>query len=175
MNQFQSSDANPGTVIVVLGAAVWSRGQPSPALRRRTLHGGRLLLAGKAAKIIASGGLGEHPPSEAKVMRGLLVAQGVPEQAIILDENSFTTFDSAVQAKVLMRANGLEEAIIVTDRYHILRGLLAFRAMGVRATGSCPAVRFGDIPPRKWLWYYLRELAALPWYLARLARHYFGG
>ena len=166
--------ADSVTVVVVLGAAVWPSGKPSPALRRRTLHGGQFILTQQAGKIIVSGGVGEHPPSEAMVMRSLLVAQGVSERDIILDENSLTTFDSAVRVKALMQAHGLRQAIIVTETFHIFRGLLAFRGLGIRASGRCPPVKFGEIPLRKLAWYYLRELAAIPWYLVRLARHYLG-
>ena len=61
-------------VIVVLGAAVWEGGQPSPALKRRLLHGVKLWKEGNAKYIIVSGGIGKHPPSEAAVMKKLATA-----------------------------------------------------------------------------------------------------
>jgi vancomycin permeability regulator SanA len=44
-------------VIVVLGAAVWPGGQPSPTLQRRTLHAVDLLQRGYATYLLVTGGL----------------------------------------------------------------------------------------------------------------------
>ena len=69
------------TAIVVLGAAVLAEG-PSPALRRRIALAARLWHAGRGAAVIGSGGLGRHPPAEARAIRDGLVAAGVPPAAV---------------------------------------------------------------------------------------------
>ena len=54
-------------VIVVLGAAVWPGGQPSPALQRRVMHAVDLMQRGYAAYLLVTGGMGQYPPTEASV------------------------------------------------------------------------------------------------------------
>ena len=65
-------------VIVVLGAAVWPGGQPSPALQRRILHAVDLWQQGYAVYLLVTGGVGKYPPAEAAVMQRLAVAHGIP-------------------------------------------------------------------------------------------------
>jgi hypothetical protein len=64
-------------VIVVLGAAVWKDGQPSPADGRRVLHAVDLLRKGRADFLLATGVLGKYPSSEARVMWDIALNEGV--------------------------------------------------------------------------------------------------
>jgi len=70
-------------VIIVLGAAVWAGGVPSPALRRRALHAVELFQQGLSDVLIVSGGIGKNPPSEARIMRRLAVQQGISEKKLL--------------------------------------------------------------------------------------------
>src|SRR5215211_7207081 len=78
-------------VIVVLGAAVWSDGQPSPALQRRILHAVDLLQRGYAGYLLVTGGVGKYPPAEAAVMQRLAVAHGIPFQHILCEDQATST------------------------------------------------------------------------------------
>ena len=69
--------------IVVLGAAVWPGGQPSPALQRRVMHAVDLLQQGYAAYLLVTGGVGKYPPTEAEVMQRLAVAHGIPRRCVL--------------------------------------------------------------------------------------------
>ena len=153
-------------VIVVLGAAVWPGEQPSPALRRRVLHAVDLLQHGYATRLLVTGGVGKHPPAEAEVMQRIAVAHGIPRASIVVEDQATSTFESAWRCRELLRQHGWSHVLIVTDRYHLTRALLAFRSLGVRAVGSAvpgkPARRLW----RRWQ-YYLRERLALAWYLGR--------
>ncbi|MDX8351680.1 YdcF family protein [Cognatiyoonia sp. IB215182] len=122
------------TAIILLGAAVWPNG-PSPTLRRRSAHAATLWHAERAAQIIACGGFGAHPPSEAAAMRDLLIAAGVPESAIVLEDQSTTTLENIQNALPLLPG---KEVIIVTDRYHAKRALMVARHFGLQATADCP-------------------------------------
>ncbi len=155
-------------VIIVLGAAVWRGGEPSPALRRRVSHAVELLQAGQGRMLLMTGGLGTHPPPEAHVMRQLAMAQGIPDTRILLEDQATSTFQSALRCTRILRQHGWSTALIVTDRYHLPRALLSFRAMGVRAQGSAP--QGGRYSRRRWkVWYYrIRELLALGCYIPRL-------
>ncbi len=81
--------------LVVLGAAVRRDGTPSPALARRIALAARLHREGVALTVIASGGLGRHPPAEAQAIRDGLLAAGVPPAAVIEEDRARSTYENA--------------------------------------------------------------------------------
>ena len=153
-------------VIVVLGAAVWPGGQPSPTLQRRVMHAVDLLQRGYAGYLLVTGGVGKYPPAEAEVMQRLALAHGIPSKNILCEDQATSTFASALRCCDLLRQRGWSRVLVVTDRYHLPRALLAFRSCGLYAVGSAapgtPARRLR----RRW-YYYLREGLAFLWYLVR--------
>ncbi|OEU68069.1 MAG: hypothetical protein BBJ57_11840 [Desulfobacterales bacterium PC51MH44] len=155
-------------VIVVLGAAVWPGGIPSPSLRRRVLHAVELLQCGRSDVIIFSGGIGKNPPSEAQIMRQLAIEHGVSKDDIIIEEAAKSTFDSAVACSWIICENGWATALIVTDRYHLIRSAFLFRRFGIRVI--CSAPEDSGFGPRRWKWWYLytREFLAFPWSIFRV-------
>ena len=167
----KAKDDDRFTVIVILGAAVWPGGKPSPTLKRRTLHASSLYKRKRGKKIIASGGLGENPPTEAVVMKQILLADGVEEKDIILDEKSLTTFDSAVNVRKILRQNHYSDVILVTSSYHVVRSLLAFRSLGIKAKASASPEKKGETDYNNLAWLHVREILALPWYVALALFH----
>jgi vancomycin permeability regulator SanA len=126
-----------GRLIVVLGAAVWPGGLPSPTLRRRTEWGIKLFLGGGFDRLVFSGGLGLNPPAEAEVMARIAIEQGVPEAVIVRDMAAKTTIETAAFAAALPGAAELQ-FVAVTDLYHGPRTWLAFKAYKLDAHLSCP-------------------------------------
>ena len=158
------------TVALIFGAAVWPEG-PSPTLRRRTRHAARLWHAGKVSHLIPCGGIGAHPPSEAEAMRRLLLADGVPESAITLEDRSTTTLENVSYALPILEHLGTNEVLVVTDRLHAPRALMTARAFGLQARASSPSLRGAH--PGQSLRMALRELPACVlygWKLHRLRR-----
>ena len=153
-------------VIVVLGAAVWPDGQPSPALQRRILHAVDLLQRGYAAHLLVTGGVGKYPPAEAAAMQRLAVAYGIPPQHILCEAQATSTFESALLCCDMLRQRGWTRVLVVTDRYHLPRTLFAFWSCGLCAAGSAAPGKPARRLWRRW-YYYLREGLALPWYLVR--------
>jgi vancomycin permeability regulator SanA len=162
-------DARPADVILVLGSAVWPNEQPSPSLRARTQKAIELYQAGHASHLILSGGLGRYPPEEAEVMRRLAEAAGVPAEALILDMEAHSTWESITQAREILDHEGWETVIIVSDPFHITRALLMAEDLGIVAYGS-PAL---DSPtytlPTRRAFYTSREVLAVWWYLLQRA------
>jgi vancomycin permeability regulator SanA len=160
-------DARPADVILVLGSAVWPNEQPSPSLRSRTQRAITLYQDGLASHLILSGGLGRYPPEEAEVMRRLAETAGVPAEAMILDVEAHSTWESITQAREIMDQEGWETVIIVSDPFHITRALLMAEDLGIVAYGS-PAL---DSPtytlPTKRVFYTSREVLAVWWYLVQ--------
>ena len=127
--------------VLVLGAAVWPGGVPSPTLRRRALHGASVVLAGRASDLVACGGLGRHPPTEAEAITQVCLAAGVAAARIHPEPQSTTTIENIRFALPILARIGTDRVIVVTDWYHAPRALLVARHMGLRATASCPGLR----------------------------------
>ena len=153
-------------VIVVLGAAVWPGGQPSPTLQRRVMHAVDLMQQGYAVYLLVTGGMGHYPPTEAEVMQRLAVAHGISSQCVLREEQATSTFESALLCCDILRQHGWSRVLLVTDRYHLPRALLAFHSCGIRAVGSATTGKPARHLRQRWH-YYLREWLALPWYLVR--------
>jgi uncharacterized SAM-binding protein YcdF (DUF218 family) len=151
--------------VVVLGCSV--RGaEPSPALIRRVECGVLCFARGDApVLLLCGGGPGDRP--EARVMRDIAIARGVPAPAILLESRSRNTFENAIETARLMRANGLASLVLVSDRYHLPRASLLFRRAGL-------AVLATDHPPTRGFWHEMplvaRETLAFGLSLLRLLR-----
>ena len=131
--QSTRDEAQPADVIVVLGAAEY-RGRPSPVLRARLDHALELYQRKLAPLILTTGGAGGDPVfTEAGVGRAYLMSNGVPSEAIIVEEESESTLESTAMAGEIMRRMGLHSAIVVSDGYHIYRvkKMLQFRGLNV--------------------------------------------
>jgi vancomycin permeability regulator SanA len=112
---------------LVFGAEVRADGAPSAALRNRILAGVDLYQAGKVETLVMSG---EAP--EPVVMQDLAVEVGVPEDAILLDEGGLRTYDTCYRA---INVYGYEEAIVVTQDFHLPRALYLCHFMGIDVQG----------------------------------------
>jgi uncharacterized SAM-binding protein YcdF (DUF218 family) len=135
-------DGNRTTrAILVLGAAVWSGGRPSPTLERRTAKAARLWHEGAGQVVIPCGGVGRYPPSEAEVMRTLLGAAGVPDSAIHLEDTSTSTAENITEAKLILDRLGIGAVVIVSDAYHLPRARMIARRSGLEVETASPPLR----------------------------------
>lgn len=167
--QAQTDEARPADAIIVLGSSVWPGERASPSLQARTRKAIRLYQAGYAPALIFCGGLGDYPPTEAEMMRRLAQRAGIPDQAMELDETSYSTEENLGHAKQIMDAHGWRTALIVSDPFHLLRAKTIAGDLGIEAYGS-PA---SDSPTyttlRLRVWYTSREVLGWVWYQATRA------
>ena len=154
-------------VAVVLGAQVLPGGRASRTLEARVHHAARLYTGGRVGLIIATGGLGEHPPSEAEVMARILLKHGVPEDAILREERALNTWDSARRVAKMTRGLGTAGVLVVTDPLHCVRAVAAFERSGLLAWGE--PVYSSPMWRKKWMrrGQLVREIGALVWYRIR--------
>ncbi|MCE2489337.1 MAG: YdcF family protein [Anaerolineae bacterium] len=152
--------AAPADVIVLLGAGLEPGDRPSRAMARRVRHVAGLLQRGLASHVICSGGTGAgRSRSEAAVCGEILQGQGVPADAILLEEGSHSTEENARFSQALIEARGWQRVILVSDGYHLLRARWLFERIGQPVLTS-PA----PDPPLTWhVAYVLREVAAFYW------------
>lgn len=140
----ERDQAAPVDAIVVLGAAAYDA-QPSPVFEARIEHGLDLYRDGYAKTLIFTGGYGGSRArfSESQVARRYALRQGVPEDAILIEAVSRTTYDNLVEARRLMLDHDLRRVIIVSDPLHMARALRLSRRLGIDALGSpTPSTRF---------------------------------
>ena len=152
---------------VVLGTQVLPGGRPSRTLEARVRHAARLHAAGRLDRVLVTGGVGKHPPSEAEVMARILRREGVPREDIRLEDEAESTWDSARLVAGIVAGEGVEEVLAVTDPLHCVRTVAAFRRAGLIARAEpvysspmwrVPWLRRGQL---------LRESGALVWYGVR--------
>lgn len=116
--------------ILVLGAAEYS-GRPSPVYRARLDHAYQLFQEGIAPLIITSGGSGKDPKySEGEVGRDYLLSKGVPEVNLIAETQADNTDESTQRVAVIMRVNGFESVLLVSDAYHLFRAKRMMQRQG---------------------------------------------
>ena len=66
-------------------------------------------------------------------------------------------------AAIIARTHPASPVVVASDRYHLARCVLLFRLYGVEARGLRIESGLTANGPLRWLYYYLRECAALPW------------
>jgi uncharacterized SAM-binding protein YcdF (DUF218 family) len=119
--QANVDDAQPADIIVVLGAAEY-RGKPSPVLRARLEHALSLYQQKYAPFVLTTGGAGGDPRfTESEVGRNFLLSNGVPPEAIVMEDEGDSTIHSAVAVAEIMDRMRLRSCIIVSDSYHLYR------------------------------------------------------
>jgi uncharacterized SAM-binding protein YcdF (DUF218 family) len=157
--------AQESDVIIVLGAGLNDDETPGYALTRRSLHAAELWKQGYAPNIICSGGYtGGHQRSEADGCREILLSQGIPSGAIVLENQSHSTEENAIYSRSILEANNWSTAILVTDSFHILRSRIIFQSLGYTVTLS--PVPWQEINS---IGYYIsltgREIVAYHWHI----------
>jgi len=128
--------ARPASAIVVLGAAQYV-GRPSPVLRARVDHAIDLWRRGYAPRIIFTGGFGDRDTtSEAAVAQRYAIKQGVPPQAIMMENSGRSTSESLEHVAVLMADEPTRDVILVSDPFHMLRLSILARRFGLQPRTS---------------------------------------
>jgi uncharacterized SAM-binding protein YcdF (DUF218 family) len=155
-------------VVIVLGASTSPSGGPTPTLRRRVVTGVRIFEKTGAGALLMTGGPAGRRPAEAEVMRDLARLAGAPQDRILIETEASSTFENARRSADIMRRHGWTRAVVVTDAMHIPRALLAFRGVGVRATGRGARMVWRVGPFRTPFHYLAYEIAGIIWYAARI-------
>lgn len=121
---------------IVLGAATYN-GEVSPVYRERLNHSIVLYEQGYIKKVIVTGGRGaKNEQSDAYAAKQYMIRQGIPEDDILLEEESSITQENLENSKALMDENGYHEAIIVSDPLHMKRAMLLAEDTGMKAYSS---------------------------------------
>jgi SanA protein len=159
MHRQQMHDENtlPQTdaAVLILGAGVYSDGEPTQVLEGRLKTALALYRAGKVRWFLVSGDNRTLNYNEPLAMRRWLLKQGVPRTLIVGDYAGRRTYDSVKRAKEVF---GLRRCVIVTSDFHLPRALYLAQAVGLDAWGVPASTESSPRDLRVSFW--LREYVA---------------
>ncbi|PWB54921.1 MAG: hypothetical protein C3F13_05575 [Anaerolineales bacterium] len=130
--RFTPQNVPPASVAIVFGAGLWRDGTPTTVLRDRINTAAQLYSSGKVQKILMSGDNSYIDYNEPGAMREYALKLGVPEDAIVLDYAGRRTYDTCYRARQIF---GIDDAILVTQGFHLPRALYTCNALGLKASG----------------------------------------
>jgi SanA protein len=126
-------DVPHSKLALVLGTSPFTRnGRPNAYFVYRMDAAAALFLSGKADYLIASGARSGENYDEPSAMRAALMSRGVPVDRIYCDEGGEHTLESVVNIKDVY---GVDNAIVVSQRFHVERAIYLARAHGLAFTG----------------------------------------
>ena len=132
----QVDERRRADAIVVLGAAQYN-GRPSPVLRARLDHALALYRDALAPRILVTGGIGRgDKESEATVARRYLLAQRIPDSAVVAQPQGRSTAASMSAVADWLESRGFHSAVLVSDPFHMLRLRLEARRTGLKVYTS---------------------------------------
>ena len=149
-------DAPSARVALVLGARVYNSGRLSAMLRDRVDTAVDLYKAGKVDKLLVSGDNSSSDYDEPGAMMAHAIELGVAPEDIQPDYGGRRTYDSCYRAKAVFQ---VDEAIVVTQAFHLPRALFLCESLGLRVSGVSADQRTYD--PRSIAWSETREVPAL--------------
>ena len=151
------AEAPPKPVAIVFGAGLTRDGRATRVLRDRVETGARLYFDGKVAKLLMSGDNSHVDYNEPQAMKEYALHLGVPEEAIVMDYAGRRTYDTCYRARDVF---GVEQALLVTQSFHLPRALYLCNQLGVGASGVAAENHY--FLKRSRAFWNLRELIATP-------------
>ena len=125
----------PYDAILLLGLRLNPDGSAQEEMLLRSRRAAELWKAGIAPVIVACGGpTGGSGRTEAEVLKEELVALGVDERAVLLEDRSMITTENIVNAKAILGPDKRNVALVTSD-YHVFRSRLICQRLGFRAKG----------------------------------------
>lgn len=95
----------------------------------RIKHAIDLYKQGHATKLILSGAARDGLASNALVMRLEASKSGVPNEAVIMEEKAYNTYENALYAKEIVLSHNIRNIILVSSPYHQRRVYETFRSI----------------------------------------------
>lgn len=152
---YPSEEVPPVAVAIVFGAGLHRNGQPSLVLRDRVAMAARLYQSGKVKKLLMSGDNRFVDYNEPQAMGDYAKALGIPTEDIVLDFAGRSTYETCYRAKAIF---GVQEAILVTQRFHLPRAIYTCSMLGLKVVGVAAD---WHLYHRSAIWFWqLRELIA---------------
>ena len=152
--------------IIILGCGINKDGTLKPLIRGRVDSALRFAKEqfekmGKPVTFVPSGGKGpSEGTSESEAMARYLSEQGIPEERILREDQSTSTYENMKFSKKVIEAHGGDPAneniAFATTNYHVFRGYIMARQNGFDAKGISAKTKFYFFPNA-----FLREFIGL--------------
>lgn len=149
--------AEDAGTIIILGCRVRGE-QPSEMLQRRADAALAYLETHPDCAVIVTGGVSRHATiSEAEAVRRYLIANGVDESQIYVEDRSINTEQNFRYAADIIQRNGLSNKVVIaTDRFHQYRASIFAGRAGLDASPLPCSTQFFLL-----LGYWCREILAV--------------
>lgn len=118
--------------VIILGASVHADGKLSPILQDRVDTAIKLFKQGKVENFLVTGDHRSEDYNEIGAMVGYLEEKGIDTAKITSDHAGLDTYDSMYRAGKLF---GIENAIVVTQEFHLPRALFIASNLGYNYLG----------------------------------------
>ncbi|HHK5550568.1 cytoplasmic protein [Bacillus anthracis] len=139
--------------VLILGAKLFGD-RPSLSLQNRLDVALEYLVSHPTAKVIVSGGQGEDEDiPEAHSMRNYLMARGIDESRILIEDQSTNTYENV---KFSMDLYDVKHAVVVSNTYHLYRTKIIAKRLGLKMEALA-----AETPMRSKRKMYVREYAAI--------------
>lgn len=123
----------PGDVAVVFGTSNWTRsGLKNPHFNARMRTSANLIHRLSVNHLLLSGDNRTQAYNEPRAMWRELHRRGVPSHQMTLDFAGFSTYDTLARARDVFQ---LEQAVLVTQSWHLPRAVYIARSLGMEVTG----------------------------------------
>lgn len=151
--------------VVMLGSGLIGGDRVPPLLasrlrKGREIHDAQIARGGRVPLLLTSGGKGtDEKVAEARAMADWLIAEGVPQEHVRLEDRSRTTEENLRYSRTIMEAaDPGYRCVVVTNNFHAFRAAMMARKAGVngQVLGS---------PTAKYFWpsATIREFVAVFW------------
>ena len=128
--------------LIVLGCGLRPDGTPTPLLAGRidralAFYRAQIEETGRVPTIITSGGQGpDEIISESAAMKAYLLEKGVPEEHILEEDRSSSTYENMqFSGEIIRSQNPNARVVFSTTNYHVFRSGLMARRMKLQAEG----------------------------------------
>ena len=136
--EFDNQGEPDADYLIVLGAQVRPTG-PSVALTSRLDAAYAYLIDNEQTMCIVSGGQGPNEPvSEAAAMEAYLIERGLDPARIIREDQSHNTVENIRNSMAFIDPTS-DHVLIVTNDYHLFRGMAIARKQGIAHVGGIAA------------------------------------
>lgn len=128
----RSIAAVPAEPVGIIMGAAEKNDEPTPYVISRLDVAIALWHAGKIKVLLVTGDDHDIKYNETQAMNDYLVDHGVPEKIIVIDPDGFDTWQSCIRAKQVF---GINNAIVISQSFHVPRAVMLCRTAGITAYG----------------------------------------
>lgn len=116
---------------VVCGYPATEDGKPSPEMKKRIEAAVEIWKNERVDILIMSGGAAANRYVEAELMAEYAKKLGVPEEKILLEKKSVSTYHNMLYVKQIMEEKNLKNCVVVTSGWHLRKANHYAQKMGM--------------------------------------------